>query len=226
MWARWCISARTMGWALLVLSSPQLANAVDQAGQQRVEKFLQGLEGLQAQFTQTLADRKGDVADRSSGVLAIKRPNRFRWDYQQPHEQTIVADGKRVWLYDADLEQVTVRALDNTLSATPAMLLSGEGKLEDNFIATQTSQEKGVQWVTLEPKRTDTDFKWVRLGFAGDDLRFMQLADKLGQTTTLEFTRFERNPLLDPSRFVFDVPPGADVIGDASDAGSKPAAKQ
>jgi outer membrane lipoprotein carrier protein len=101
------------------------------------------------------------------------------------------------------------------------MLLSGEGKLDDNFTATQSSREKDVQWVRLEPKRNDTDFKWVRLGFAGDELRFMQLADKLGQTTTLEFSKFERNPPLDPSRFVFIVPPGADVIGDASDSDSK-----
>lgn len=211
-----------LGVLLAIAALPLLASAAtDQAGQQRVEKFLQGLEGLQAQFTQTLTDRAGKVTDESTGTLAIKRPNRFRWDYRQPHEQTIVADGKRVWLYDADLEQVTVRALDNTLSATPAMLLSGEGKLDDNFIATQNSQEQGVQWVRLEPKRNDTDFKWVRLGFAGADLKFMQLADKLGQTTTLTFSGFERNPPLDPARFVFDVPPGADVIGDAGAA--KPA---
>lgn len=203
---------------VLLMGLSCAANAMDQAGQQRVERFLQGLQGLQAQFTQKLSDRAGKVTDESSGTLAIKRPNRFRWDYLQPHEQTIVADGKRVWLYDADLEQVTVRALDNTLSATPAMLLSGEGKLDDNFIATQTSQENGVQWVKLEPKRNDTDFKWVRLGFNGEDLRFMQLADKLGQTTTLEFSKFERNPALDPARFVFKVPAGADVIGDAADA--------
>ena len=215
------IAGRCLALALLVTGMPTFAGAAtDQAGQQRVEKFLQGLEGLQAQFTQTLTDRSGKINDESKGALAIKRPNRFRWDYRDPHEQTIVADGKRVWLYDKDLEQVTVRALDNTLSATPAMLLSGEGKLDDNFIATQSSQEQGVQWVRLEPKRNDTDFKWVRLGFAGDDLKFMQLADKLGQTTTLSFSGFERNPPLDPSRFVFEVPPGADVIGDA---GAKPA---
>jgi chaperone LolA len=221
----WSIPARCVVLALLAAGLPQLANAaVDPAGQQRVERFLQGLEGLQAQFTQTLSDRAGQVTDESTGILAIKRPNRFRWDYRKPHEQTIVADGKRVWVYDADLEQVTVRALDDTLSATPAMLLSGDSKLEDNFTATQSKQEQGVQWVRLEPKRDDTDFKWIRLGFAGDDLKFMQLADKLGQTTTLEFSKFERNPPLDPSRFVFTVPPGADVIGDPS--GNQPAVRR
>jgi chaperone LolA len=210
---------------LLAATHVPTSAATDPSGQQRVEKFLQGLEGLQAQFKQTLTDRAGQITDESAGTLAIKRPNRFRWDYRDPHEQTIVADGKRVWLYDADLEQVTVRALDNTLSATPAMLLSGAGKLDDNFTAIETTQENGVQWVKLAPKRNDTDFKWVRLGFGGEALRFMQLADKLGQTTTLELSNFERNPTLDAARFVFTVPAGADVIGDTGETAA-PAAKQ
>ena len=203
--------------AALLLTIPLLAAAQD-AGYKKVERFLNGLQGLQAQFQQTLSDSKGAVTNESSGTLAIHRPNRFRWDYREPNEQLIVSDGARIWLYDKDLEQVTVRRVDESLSATPAMLLSGEGTLEDNFKVTQSQQEGAVQWVTLEPKRNDTDFKWVRLGFAGDALKFMQLADKLGQTTTLEFSKFERNPPLDPSKFVFKVPPGADVIGDASNA--------
>jgi outer membrane lipoprotein carrier protein len=202
---------------LLLLVSP-LIGAADDAGYQRVERFLDGLQGLQAQFHQTLTDSKGLVTNQSAGTLVIRRPNRFRWDYREPNEQLIVADGTRIWLYDKDLEQVTVRRVDESLSATPAMLLSGEGTLADNFKATQAQQEGDIQWVRLEPKRNDTDFKWVRLGFAGEALKFMQLADKLGQTTTLEFSKFERNPPLDPSQFVFDVPPGADVIGDASNA--------
>lgn len=200
-----------------LLATAQQANDKD-AGYKRVEQFLNGLQGLQAQFQQTLTDSKGVVTNESSGTLAIHRPNRFRWDYQAPNEQLIVSDGARIWLYDKDLEQVTVRRVDESLSATPAMLLSGEGTLADNFKAAQSQQEGAVQWVNLEPKRNDTDFKWVRLGFAGDALKFMQLADKLGQTTTLEFSKFERNPPLDPSKFVFNVPPGADVIGDASNA--------
>ena len=188
------------------------------AGRVHLERFLRGLEGFQADFRQTLAERSGQVVEESSGTLAILRPNRFRWEYTQPNEQTIVADGAKVWLYDHDLEQVTVRKLDDTLSATPAMLLSGEGGVESSFDVTGVDEEGGVLWVRLEPKRSDTDFRWVRLGFGGDALRFMQLADKLGQTTTLAFSKFERNPKLDPQRFTFKVPPGADVIGDASQA--------
>jgi outer membrane lipoprotein carrier protein len=202
----------------LLLLSTSLAFATTDDGYERVERYLSSLQGLQAEFKQTLTDGAGQVAGQSSGMLAILRPNRFRWDYRQPHEQLIVADGSRIWMYDPDLAQVTVRRLDQSLSATPAMLLSGEGKLSDNFTLTKTSEDTVAQWVMMEPRRNDTDFKWVRLGFVGDVLKFMQLADKLGQITTLEFSNVERNPPLDPSRFTFRVPPGADVIGDASDA--------
>lgn len=203
---------------------PGVAASSD-AGMQRVERFLNGMQGLQAQFHQTLADSKGVTTAESNGTLAISRPNRFRWDYTDPYKQLIVSDGTRIWLYDADLEQVTVRRLDDSISATPAMLLSGDGKLADNFTVTQTVQDGAVEWVQLEPKSNDTDFKWVRLGFTGDALRYMQLGDKLGQKTLLEFSKFERNPKLDPARFDFKVPPGADVIGDAGDAAA-PAAKR
>jgi outer membrane lipoprotein carrier protein len=221
--------ARRAG-ALIVLAAavgPALGAAAPtaQAGQKRVESFLQGLDGLQAQFRQVLTDRNGQPVDEASGTLAISRPDRFRWDYREPHEQVIVADGTRIWIYDRDLEQVTVRKLDETLSATPAMLLSGRSNLADNFTVTQASQEGPVEWIRMEPKRDDTDFRWVRLGFEGALLKYMQLADKLGQTTSLEFSKVERNPPLDPSRFTFTVPPGADVIGDASSQAA-PARKQ
>jgi outer membrane lipoprotein carrier protein len=217
--------------ALIVLAAtagPSLAAApaqTVQAGQQKVESFLQGLDGLQAQFKQTLTDSSGQPTEEASGTLAISRPDRFRWDYREPYSQVIVSDGARIWIYDSDLEQVTVRKLDETLSATPAMLLSGRSNLSDNFNVTQTSREGPVEWIRMEPRRDDTDFKWVRLGFEGSVLKYMQLADKLGQTTSLEFSKVERNPLLDPSRFTFTVPPGADVIGDASSQAA-PARKQ
>lgn len=191
-------------------------------GYQRVDRLLGSLQTLQADFKQTLTDSKGEVTEQSAGTIAIRRPNRFRWEYRQPHEQLMVADGQRIWLFDPDLEQVTVRRMGESLSATPALLLSGEGKLADNFTVTKTSQDEAAQWVMMEPKRNDTDFKWVRLGFSGDVLKYMQLADKLGQITTLEFNNVKKNPALDPSLFVFNVPAGADVIGDAGTAASKP----
>jgi outer membrane lipoprotein carrier protein len=209
-----------IGSAALCISTTAFAVTAAE-GRQRAEQFLQGLDGLQAQFKQTLTDRAGQVTEESRGTLAIKRPNRFRWDYREPHEQVIVSDGTRIWLYDSDLEQVTVRKLDVALSSTPAMLLSGQGTLTDNFDVTEAVERDGMLWVRMQPKRNDTDFKSVSLGFAGgksQDLRFMELADKLGQTTLLEFSNLKRNPTLDASQFVFEVPEGADVIGDAGDS--------
>lgn len=202
--------------AVLCAPASMASEAGSPEGQQRVEAFLKGLHSLQASFVQELVDRQGVLLEESAGTLAIRRPDRFRWDYSEPYEQVIVADGRRIWLYDADLDQVTVRRSDDTLSATPAMLLSGEGNLQDNFRVTGTEESGGLFWVNMEPRRDDTDFRWVRLGFAGTQLRAMRLADKLGQTTQLSFTQLERNPPLDPSRFTFTVPPGADIIGDAS----------
>ena len=214
---RFRLSVLAAGLAMLSIAA-SAATPGAESGRQRVEKFLSGLEGLQAQFEQVLADRSGQIVDEARGTLAIKRPDRFRWDYRDPYEQVIVSDGSRVWLYDRDLEQVTVRKLDDTLSATPAMLLSGVGKLEENFTVKDVRRDGAVEWVQMEPKRNDTDFTWVRLGFEGPALRYMHLGDKLGQTTRLEFSNVERNPPLDPARFTFTVPPGADVIGDASGA--------
>jgi chaperone LolA len=210
-----------MTLAMLASQPASAADATLDAGRAQVEKFLQGLEGLQANFEQSLSDRSGKTIEQSRGTLALRRPNRFRWDYREPYQQVIVADGSRIWLYDSDLEQVTVRKLDDTLAGTPAMLLSGEQRLDDNFRVVLVTKERNVQWVRMEPKREDTDFRWVRLGFIGEQLGFMELADKLGQTTLLSFDHLERNPPLDPARFNFTVPPGADVIGDASPAGAR-----
>ncbi|MET0987518.1 MAG: outer membrane lipoprotein chaperone LolA [Steroidobacteraceae bacterium] len=205
---------RPLFWSLaLVCLVPTAHAAAEDSGAARVEQFLQGLQSFEASFNQRLTDKSGRILDESSGRLAIQRPNRFRWDYQAPAEQVIVADGKRIWLYDPELEQVTVRRLDDSLSATPAMLLSGEGKLQDNFKVTRVKREHNVEWVTLEPVRADTDFKSVTLGFVGSELRHMQLADKLNQTTSLEFADMHSNIALDPQRFTFTPPPGADVIG-------------
>ncbi len=201
----------------VVHSAEPLPIAGVEAGYQRVDRFMQGLTGLESSFKQVLRDSRGQVAEQSSGTLKVSRPDRFRWDYAVPHAQLIVSDGTRLWLYDPDLEQVTVRALDQSLAGTPAMLLSGGGNLRDAFTVERVEQGgEGTFWVQLVPKRGDTDFRRVRLGFRGDMLRFMELDDKLNQTTVLEFVDLKRNPPIDASQFAFKPPSGADVIGDAS----------
>jgi outer membrane lipoprotein carrier protein len=182
----------------------------------RVEKFLGSLQTLSADFVQVVRDRSGQITSRASGTLVVARPDRFRWDYQQPYVQTIVADGRKLWLYDSDLDQVTVRPLQAGLGSTPAMLLSGAGKVGATFTGGPCLTDGGWTWCRLAPKDRASDFEQVSLGFnAAGELGGMELADKLGQTTSLDFSKVRRNARIDPAQFKFEPPKGADVIGDA-----------
>jgi outer membrane lipoprotein carrier protein len=182
----------------------------------RVEAYLGSVRTLSAGFSQVVRNRDGDVVDRATGTLAISRPDRFRWEYQEPHEQTIVADGRRLWLYDRDLEQVTVRTLEAGLGSTPAMLLSGGGRITDAFEAVAVEQAGDWTWCRLRPRQDGSDFDQVSLAFdARKELVAMELRDKLGQATVIEFGSVRRNPSLDDGLFRFEPPPGADVIGQA-----------
>ena len=183
----------------------------------RVDAYLGSLRTLTADFAQVVRDRDGRIVDRASGTLSLSRPNRFRWDYAQPYVQTIVADGERLWLYDSDLEQVTVRALEAGLGSTPAMLLSGSGRVADAFESLGVERAGEWTWYRLRPKQPGSDFESVGLAFGPKgELAAMELRDKLGQTTVIEFGRLRRNPALDAALFRFEPPPGADVIGRAA----------
>ncbi len=179
----------------------------------RVQAYLDSLHSLRAGFDQALFDAESRPVQESSGTLRLQRPGRFRWDYAPPFEQSIVADGERLWIYDADLEQVTVRTLDKTLASTPAMLLSGDGRVRDGYDFQAGFTAEGIEWIELAPRVTDTDFRLVRLGFEGEALRVMDLVDSLGQTTRIRFREIENNPELDAEVFRFAPPEGADVIG-------------
>jgi outer membrane lipoprotein carrier protein len=205
---------RTPG-LIALLFVPVAAFAVDSVA--RVETYLGSLRTLSATFVQVVQDKQGQVTERATGQLSLARPDRFRWDYQQPYAQTIVADGRKLWLYDPDLEQVTVRLLEQGLGATPAMLLSGSGKVGDAFTAGPVEQQKSWTWYRLVPKQKGSDFERVSLAFdARNELAAMELVDKLGQTTTIQFAQVNRGAALDESLFRFVPPPGADVIGEAA----------
>jgi outer membrane lipoprotein carrier protein len=182
----------------------------------RVEAYLATVNTLSADFSQVVRNRDGQIVDRASGKLSLSRPDRFRWDYQKPYLQTIVADGKQLWLYDSDLEQVTVRALEQGLGSTPAMLLSGSGKVGDAFASAAVQRQGDWTWYRLVPKQQGSDFDQVSLAFdRKGELAAMELRDKLGQTTVIEFGALRRNVALDQQLFRFEPPPGADVIGRA-----------
>lgn len=180
-----------------------------------VEKYLNGLATWSADFTQTIDDGHGKVVRSAAGKLSLQKPGRFRWDYSQPSEQLILADGKQIWFYDKDLQQANVRDMDASLANTPAVLLSGGGSLSSQFDVTALPPSDGLQWYQLIPKRADTDFQLVRIGFRNGELASMFLADKLNQVTQLTFTNPKRNAKFSPDLFSFVPPPGVDVIGHA-----------
>jgi outer membrane lipoprotein carrier protein len=180
---------------------------------QEVDKYLEGLSTWSADFTQTIDDGHGKVLRSAAGKLYLQRPGKFRWDYIEPSEQLVLADGKQIWFYDKDLAQANVRDMDATLASTPASLLSGGGSVGNQFEVKAMPARGGLQWYQLVPKRADTDFQLVRIGFENGELASMFLADKLGQVTQLTFTHPARNAHFADDLFSFTPPAGVDVIG-------------
>lgn len=180
----------------------------------QLRAFLAETVTMEARFSQVLLEADSPRTQVSEGRFYLHRPQRFRWDYLEPVPQLVVADGENLWLYDPDLEQVTVRRLDDGLSSTPAMLLSGDGTLEDSFRLGAAYHEDGLDWVELAPLSDAADFAGLRVGFENGRLASMELIDALGQTTVIVFSDVEVNQPLDPALFQFVPPPGADVIRD------------
>ena len=178
----------------------------------RLKAYLENVQSLTADFEQIVFDQDGVEMQRSSGQVQLHRPARFRWDYRTPYKQLILADGETFWIYDEELEQVTVRPLDRAIARTPAMVLGSDEPVETNYTVTDQGQRDGLDWLRLIPKVRDTDYEQVQLGFAGDELHAMELADNFGQVTRLNFRNIDPNPHINPARFRFDPPPGVDVI--------------
>jgi len=193
------------------LALPLLAHA---GGVDRLKAFIAGAKTAEADFTQTVSDKNGRVSQQASGKMAFARPGKFRWDYSKPYEQVIVGDGVKLWLYDTDLEQVTVKSLGDVIAGTPAALLAGDNAIEKYFVLKDAGVADGLEWLEATPKSKDTTFERIRMGFKGDMLAQMELFDFFGQRTTLKLTGMVRNPSIPPSRFTFTPPKGADIIGD------------
>jgi outer membrane lipoprotein carrier protein len=208
--AKW---SRTLAAASLTLSALAIAAPARASPAGDVDKYLSGLASWSADFKQTIDDGHGNVMRSAAGRLYLQRPGKFRWDYSEPSEQLVLADGKQIWFYDKDLAQANVRDMDSTLASTPASLLSGGGSVSTQFDVTALPPGEGLQWFQLIPKHPDTDFQLVRIGFDKGELRSMFLADKLNQITQLTFSNSKRNLPLGPELFSFVPPPGVDVIG-------------
>lgn len=183
-------------------------------GKARLDGVFKDLKTMRAEFVQTLVDAEQQVKEESEGVLLLSRPGRFRLEYSSPYSQLYVADGERIWMYDKDLEQVTVRPQGEALGSTPAMLLSGSEPLERSFNLEELGDHEGFTWLDLKPKEKDATFAYIRLALDGDVIRAMEMVDNFGQMTRMYFHTIVRNPKVDPAAFRFTPPPGVDVVGE------------
>ena len=209
------LRALTTLHALMIVLVSTCAFAAEQAATP-LDKYFDGLQTLRAQFTQSVKDAKGKAIDTTAGTLVVQRPGKFRWEVSPKSGsggQLLVADGKNVWFLDKDLDQVTVKPADAALSSTPAMLLSGAANLRDSFTLSSAGSREGLDWVLVEPRKPEADFRRALFGFSKGELRRMIIDDRLGQTATIELASVERNAKVDPQEVSFTAPNGADVIG-------------
>ncbi|CAN5792647.1 outer membrane lipoprotein chaperone LolA [soil metagenome] len=188
------------------VSTPAAADAADE-----LRAFVRDVKSARSDFTQTVTAPDGVKKKVSSGTFEFQRPNRFRFTYTKPFEQVIVADGQKVWIYDADLNQVSARKLSQALGSTPAALLAG-GSLEKDFDLKALPDRDGLAWVDAAPKVKDGAFQSVRVGFKGRDLAALEITDGFAQKSLLQFTNLAANAAVPAESFVFKVPTGADVI--------------
>ena len=190
-----------------------LAGSVSAGARDDLDAFTKGLKGLRADFTQQVYDPNGKLKETSSGELALAAPRQFRWEYTRPYEQLIIADGKRVWVYDPDLEQATRRAQGAAEQGSPLAALIDPGRLDRDYIVEEAGSKDGLEWLTLKPRQADgAGFSSARLGFGDSGLERMQFTDALGQTSVIRFSQWQRNPAFPSATFKFSPPKGVDVI--------------
>ncbi len=188
--------------------------SVQADGIERLKEFFQSTTSMRALFHQTVLDSKGRKVQEVNGSMQLQRPGKFHWDYYKPYLQLIVGDGEKVWLYDPELNQVSVRTLDKALGSSPAALLAGDKEIEKTFVLKNEGLQDGLEWVSATPKNTESGFERVLLGFKESQLQEMELHDNFGHITVIEFSKLERNPKLEPQSFHFVPPAGADVVGE------------
>lgn len=190
-------------------AAPETANGVDS-----LRRFFTGVQTINANFTQVVLDETLTQVQESSGTLWIDRPDKFRWNYDAPFKQEIVGDGQRIWVYDKELEQVTVRPLAGGLGYTPAVLLAGRGRLEDNFTIKPLGAQGNLEWAQLIPRNKDGGFDSIRLGFEQGKLRVLEMLDGFGNTTRVTLKAPKENVKIDPAKFQFTPPKGVDIVGE------------
>jgi len=203
---------RSIAFVVVLLTLSQPCVAADSV--EKLKSFLSDTRNARGRFAQIVLDKDLKVLQESAGTMAFARPGRFRWQYEKPYEQIIVGDGNRLWIYDKDLNQVTVRKLEGALGSSPAVLLAGSNEIEQGYTLTTAGREQGLDWLEAVPRASDTVFERIRLGFDKTGLDAMELRDQFGQITVIKFSAMERNAELPAGVFEFSPPPGADVINE------------
>jgi chaperone LolA len=197
--------------SLLLLAS----TAAHAAATDKLKSFIAATRSAQADFTQEVQDKNGKRIQFASGTMQFVRPGKFRWSYQKPYEQLIVGDGRKFWMYDVDLNQVTVKKLDAALGSSPAALLSGSNEIERGFALKNIEARDGLEWLQATPKSAETTFEKILMAFnAKSELAVMELHDAFGHHTVLRFSGLKNNPALGAQLFKFVPPKGADVLGE------------
>ena len=199
---------------LLLLLAVLLPGIAGASSVEVLKNLLEQTTTARARFAQIVLDRNMKMLQQATGTMQFSRPGKFRWEYDKPIEQTIVSDGSRVWLYDRDLNQVTVRRLDRALGSSPAALLAGSNEIEKSYTLASMGSQEGLDWLEAVPKAQDTAFERIRLGFGKSGLEVMELRDQFGQITVIKFSAIERNARIPQEAFRFTPPKGADVISE------------
>ena len=184
----------------------------DTAPVQRLEEFISRAKNLQAKFTQTSLDEQGKVIQSSQGDFYLQQPGKFRWNYNSPYAQQIVSKDGKVWFYDADLEQLIIKKIDQSIGDTPALLLSGSVDLNEKYRIVREREDKDILWLKLTPKNTESSFKYILIGLKGEMLYGMELSDNFGQLTQIIFTNITMPKTLAPELFEFVAPEGTDIF--------------
>ncbi len=202
---------------LLIAAVTLLVSGVASAtgeGIAQLRQFVESAGAVHGSFEQVVTASSARRPQQASGSFAFMRPGKFRWVYETPYAQVLVSDGERLWSWDPDLNQVTVKVLGDALGSTPAGILAGHGAIDRDFELSEAGSSDGLDWVLALPRQTDSTFEAMRIGLSGNRLRRMELRDHFGQTTVIEFTLLSADVRPDPALFTFSPPPGADVISD------------
>lgn len=204
---------KILKFLILVLFTLNISNVfATKSDIKRLDTFTKYLKSLSSDFTQTLQNEMGEITEVSSGKVWLKRPLEFRWDYYYPYEQKIIGDSQSLWIYDIDLDQVIIKSLDHALGSAPISILSENKPLDDDFYVMVLEMMDGMDWFRLVPKKEDSDFKEIYLGFGMHSLEIMELHDQFNQISRIVFDNLAVNPSLDKKLFQFSPPSYVDII--------------